>query len=112
MSSLTMLGTLGATSLKARTLVWRFFVQNAEQVKGDPNLGGFLKGLMSGFASKSVLDKMRENINQIVEEHNIEGLTMALKQGYDFGISNYNILLRGGQELSSFLTEFANVYTS
>ena len=116
MDSLTILGGLASTSLKARTLVWRFFVQNAAEFKkrydGNNNFAKFLKGLLSGFASKSVLDKMKENLEQIVREHNFEGVNMAIKQGYDFGLSNYNILLRGGQELSAFLTEFAQLYTA
>lgn len=114
MDTLVLLGGVASASLKGRTLVWRFFVQNAAEFKKrfDGGMAKFLKGLLSGFASKSVLDKMRENLDQIVREHNIEGTEMAVKQGYDFGMANYNILLRGGQEMSSFLTEFADLYTA
>lgn len=116
MHSLAILGALASTSLKARTLVWRFFLQNAAEFKkrydGSNNLAKFLKGLLSGFASKSALEKIKENLEQIAREHSIEGVNMAIKQGYDFGILNYNILLIGGEELAAFLSEFAQLYTN
>lgn len=65
---------------------------------------------MSDFASKEVSDQQKDFLKGLKETFG--GFEMAIDQGYEQAMINYDILMREGQMIESMLKEFHALMSS